>query len=292
MACPICKKNDSHSLSIKDYEYDIYHTEKYLICSFCKLIYRERNISKKQEDIEEKILYSKNNYKPVKGGYIYDFLKEINACYEKKVIFKYVFKNKLDTKATILDIACGKGYLLKQLVKNVNLECFGIDINVTNKKDNVQYIQSSYRNLSTIKNINADTVVINNFIEHVEDLKYIFDIIDLLKKDSNIIIITPNSDSKARLFFKNCWSGYHAPRHKMLFNISNIKMAFNKYNYIETEIYKIYDPFTNIISVVNLYKELKNSYSILIFIKLIFSPIFVFYNMFNKDRIVMVIKKK
>lgn len=292
MACPICKNNNySQSLYIKDYEYNIGHIEKYLICSSCKLIFRERNINEKQVEKEEKKLYSKNIYKPVKGGIIYDSLKKINAFYEKKMISKYIFKDNPKRKINILDIACGKGYLLEQLAKDSNLECFGIDINVNNKKDNVKYIQSSYKNLPVIKNINADTIIINNFIEHVEDVKYIFEIIGLLKKGSNLIIITPDSDSKARNFFKNCWSGYHSPRHKMLFNIDNIKKAFIKNNSIETDTYKIYDPFTSIISILNLYKEFKNKFSKLIFIKLIISPIFVFNSILNKERIVMVINK-
>ena len=288
MVCPICKNNQySQTLFIKDYEYNINSREKYLNCSSCNLIYRDSYIEEKDEEI----LYSKSEYTPVKGGFIYDFLKTINAYYEKKVILKHVFNGKPDKKTTVLDIACGKGYLLRVLKKNTNINCFGIDINTTKNTDGVQYIQSSYKNLRAIKKINADIIIINNFIEHVEDLKHIFDIINSVKKDSIFIIITPNSDSKARVFFKNCWSGYHAPRHKMIFNISNIEQAFNKCKSIDIESHKMHDPFTNIISVINLYKELKNSFSLLIFLKLIISPIFIFTNLMNKNRIVLIIKK-
>ena len=288
MACPICKSNQySETLFIKDYEYNIYSSEKYLNCSSCKLIFRERNI--KEED--EEILYSKSEYTPVKGGIIYDFLKKINAYYERKVIFKNIFKVKSDKEITILDIACGKGYLLRALKKNTNINCFGIDINAIKNTDEVKYIQSTYKNIKLIKKINADIIIINNFIEHVEDLEHIFEIINSAKKDSIFIIITPNSDSKARIFFKNCWSGYHAPRHKMIFNISNIEQAFNKCKSIDLDTHKMHDPFTNIISFINLCKELKNSFSLLRFLKLIISPIFIFTNFMNKNRIIMIIKK-
>ncbi len=289
MGCPNCKSNQySQTLFIKDYEYNIHSYEKYLNCSSCKLIYRERSI----KENEEKILYSKNNYKPVKGGIAYDFLKKINAYYEKKVIFKYIFNGKPNKKKIFLDIACGKGYLLKLLQKNTNINCFGIDINTPIKPDNVKYIQSNYNNLDVIKNINADLILINNFIEHVDELKYIFDIVNSLKKDGILIIITPDSNSKARMFFQNCWSGYHAPRHKMIFNISNINQAFNRCESIDIESYKMNDPFTNLISFINLYKELKNNFSLLIFLKLIISPIFIFANLMNRNRIIMIIKKK
>ena len=181
--------------------------------------------------------------------------------------------------------------MLRELKKNTNINCYGIDINATENIDDVKFIQSSYKNLEAIKKINANIIIINNFIEHVEDLKHIFDIINSVKKDSIFIIITPNSDSKARIFFKNCWSGYHAPRHKMIFNISNIEQAFNKCKSIDIESHKMHDPFTNIISFINLYKELKNSFSLSIFLKLIISPIFIFTNIMNKNRIIMIIKK-
>lgn len=288
MACPICKNNQySQTLFIKDYEYNINSSEKYLNCSSCKLIFRERYIEEKDEEI----LYEKSEYTPVKGGIIYDFLKKINAYYEKKVIFKHIFNGKPDKDITVLDIACGKGYLLRVLKENKNINCFGIDINATKNTDNIKYIQSSYKNLKTIKKIDADIIIINNFIEHVEDLKHIFDIINSLKKDSIFIIITPDSDSKSRIFFKNCWSGYHAPRHKMIFNISNIEQAFSKCKSIDLKSHKIHDPFTNIISFINLYKELKNSFSLLILLKLIISPIFIFTNFMNKNRIIMIMKK-
>ena len=54
MACPICKSNQySETLFIKDYEYNINSSEKYLNCASCKLIYRERYIEEKDEENEE-----------------------------------------------------------------------------------------------------------------------------------------------------------------------------------------------------------------------------------------------
>ena len=77
----------------------------------------------------------------------------------------------------------------------------------------------------------------------------------------------------------------------MIFNISNIEQAFSKCKSIDLKSHKIHDPFTNIISFINLYKELKNSFSLLIFLKLIISPIFIFTNFMNKNRIITIIKK-
>jgi len=43
------------------------------------------------------------------------------------------FKNQ---KKTILDIACGKGFLLEKLSQNIKFKCFGIDLNIKNHTEN------------------------------------------------------------------------------------------------------------------------------------------------------------
>lgn len=288
MGCPICKNNNySHSFYINDYEYNPDEVEEYLTCSSCHCIYRKKEINVERE----KLLYAKNIYKPVKGGNIYDFLKKINAYYEKVKILKYILKGKTNKKISVLDIACGKGYLITQLSKRQDLKCFGIDINVENKKNKIEFIKSSYKDIEVIRSINADTIILNNFIEHVEDLKYLYNIINIMKKDSNMVIITPDTQSNGRYFFKNCWSGYHSPRHKILFNNSNILKAFNIIKGVKLKTYKIYDPFTNLISIINLYKKLRINYSTITMLKLIISPIFIFTDIINKNRIVIIIEK-
>jgi 2-polyprenyl-3-methyl-5-hydroxy-6-metoxy-1,4-benzoquinol methylase len=289
MACPICKNNNyTQPLYIKDYEYNINLTEKYLTCSSCYCIYRERSIIEKKE---EKLLYSKSIYKPLKGGIIYDFLKKINAYYEKTSILKNIIIENKNTRLHVLDIACGKGFLLNQLAKNKQLKCFGIDLNIDNENSNIKFIKTSYDNLHVIKEINADIIIINNFIEHMEDLKPLISIIEEMKKNSNMIIITPNTNSKGKKFFKSCWSGYHSPRHKMVFNENNILKAFTNIKNINFKLHKIYDPFTNIISMMNIYKELKNNFSFKILLKLLISPTLILLDIIDKNRILLVVKK-
>ena len=288
MACPICKNtNINNFFSLKDYEYNINSITEYSICELCAIIYRNTDI--KEED--EKLLYSKKIYKPVKGGLIYDYFKKINAYYEKYNILKYLSKDNPYKIKTILDIACGKGYLLEEFAKNKKNACFGIDINAKNKKSNIEFINSSYKNLNIIQNINADTIIINNFIEHIEDLKDLYKILGIMKKNSNMVIITPDTASKARKIFGNCWSGYHAPRHKILFNKNNILKVFTDIKDINIQIYKLYDPFTNIISLSNLTKELKNKFSLKVLLKLIISPLLLFIDIINKNRILVIITK-
>ena len=258
------------------------------MCRICKSIYRITNL--KEED--EQLLYSKKIYKPAKGGLIYNHLKQMNAYYEKYSILKYILNNKNEKQNTVLDIACGKGYLLETFAKNKKYICYGIDLNIQNDRQNIQFISSSFKNLANIKKINADIIIINNFIEHIEDMQDLFNIIDTMKKDSYMVIITPDTNSKSRFFFGNCWSGYHAPRHKVLFNKKNILELFSNIENINLKTYKIYDPFTNIISLSNLMKEAFNNFHLKVLIRIIIFPITLLLDLVNKNRILLIIKKE
>jgi len=291
MACPICKSTGTHdSILIKDYEYNTKHITQYYVCSNCDGIYRNKILNYNIE----KSLYDKKSYRPVKGGIIYDLLKNINSYYEKIFILKYLKKYKIKNPTKIIDMACGKGYLIDKFAKNLNFKCFGIDINVDteNNTNNINFIQSSYTNLDFIKNIKPNLIIINNFIEHMEDHSFINNILDVMENKSLLIIITPNTNTNGKKYFKDCWSGFHAPRHKVIFNERNIQNILKSKNNYQTEIKFLYDPFTNLISTVNLFKKLKNDLSFITLIKILISPFILFLDLINKNRIMMVIRKK
>ena len=289
MVCQTCKcKYIKSSFLIRDYEYDFNSVAEYSICKKCNLIYRMHNI----KDEEAKVLYSDKIYKPVKGGFIYNYLKKINAYYEKYIILKNILNSKYKEKIIVLDIACGKGYLLEVFAKYKKYICFGVDINSVPDKKNIKFINADFKDLKIIKNINADIIIINNFIEHLEDINDLYKTIEIMKKGSNMIIITPDTDSKARLFFKTCWSGYHSPRHKTLFNNNNILKLFSHVKDVNLNIYKLYDPFTNLISYNNLIKEFRKNFSVKLLLKILVTPILLFMDLLNKNRILLVIEKK
>ena len=289
MVCQTCKcENIKSSFLIRDYEYDFSSVSEYSICKSCNLIYRKHNIN----DEKANLLYSKKVYKPVKGGFLYDNLKKLNAYYEKYHLIRKVFKSKDKKKIVILDIACGKGYLLEAFAKYKKYICFGVDINYIPDRENIKFIKTDFKNLNIIKDINADIIIINNFIEHIEDINDLYKIINIMKQGSNMIIITPDTDSNARLFFGFCWSGYHAPRHKILFNKNNILKTFSHIKEVNLKTSTLYDPFTNLISYSNLIKEFRVNFSIKLLLKIIITPLLLLMDLLNKNRILMIIEKK
>ena len=290
MACPICKKNKKNfSIKVKDYEYDLKLEAIYSQCKSCKSIYR--SYPTKIKSLRKKI-YSKKKYLPLKGNIIYDLLKLIYSNYEVKKIFEVLDKNFFKKKSTIMDIACGKGFLITNLSKNKNFKCFGTDINITTtKKGNVNFIKSSYDNINLINKINPDLIIINNFIEHIENLKNIGKIVHQIKKGSYLIILTSDANSLGRKKFSNYWSGYHSPRHNVIFNSKSIKKIFPKLKKIKFKQIGIYDPFTNVISVSNLIKHTLRNFALADIIKIFYFLIHLFVDINQKNKILMIVKK-
>ena len=289
MACPICKATKKNfSIKVKDYEYDINFTALYSQCRSCESIYRTK--PKKVE--KEKIYYPKNKYLPLKGNIIYDFFKKKYAEYEKRKIFGYLNNFLYKRKITILDIGCGKGYLIKLFSDNKSFNCFGIDPNIiTRKSNNLSFIKASYDNLNLLKKIKPNIIIINNFIEHIENLKIIKKIVYQMRKKCFLIILTPDGDSLARRKFANYWSGYHAPRHNVIFNSKSIKKIFPKSKNIKLKQFRIYDPFTNAISISNLIKQVMHNFVFNDLFKITFFLLHLFADIRQKNRILMIVKK-
>ena len=182
--------------------------------------------------------------------------------------------------------------MIKKLSENFNFKCFGIDLNIPSKKtSSLIFLKSSYNNFGLIKKINPDIIIINNFIEHIEDLKIIKKLINKLKKKISIVILTPDANSSGRIKFSQYWSGYHSPRHKVIFNKKNIKKIIPKNKRLKLIQSKIYDPFTNFISIGNLLKQICKTYLLTDIFKILIFSLYIFIDIKQKNRLLLIIKK-
>ena len=125
----------------------------------------------------------------------------------------------------------------------------------------------------------------------MENLKIISKITQKMKKNSNLIIITPDANSFARKKFSNYWSGYHSPRHKIIFTPKSIKKFFSHNKYVIFKQSKILDPFTNFLSISNFIKEIRLKFHPLHIFKVLNFFLYLFVDIKQKNRILMVGKK-
>ena len=95
----------------------------------------------------------------------------------------------------------------------------------------------------------------------------------------------------ARKKFSNYWSGYHSPRHNVIFNSKSIKKIFPKNKKIKFKQIGIYDPFTNVISLSNLIKQMIHSFVLADMLKITYFLPYLFVDSRRKNKILMIVKK-
>lgn len=135
-----------------------------------------------------------------------------------------------------LDVGGGTGWqlsLLQKLDARVqHTQVVDID---SNAADGAQSLGHEYFN-GRIEEFETDqkydVVLMLNLIEHVDDPIGIMSKIEQLLSPGGVVLIkTPNFDSlDARIFRHRYWSGYHCPRHWVLFTQESIAKAANRAN--------------------------------------------------------------
>jgi 2-polyprenyl-3-methyl-5-hydroxy-6-metoxy-1,4-benzoquinol methylase len=130
-----------------------------------------------------------------------------------------------------LDIGGGTGWqlsLLQQLDERVGTSQV-VDID-SNAEEGAQKLGHNYfhgRIENFVTEEKFDIILMLNLIEHVEDPIGILQQAERLLTPGGIVLLkTPNFDSlDARLFRHAHWSGYHCPRHWVLFNRESFEKA-------------------------------------------------------------------
>lgn len=137
------------------------------------------------------------------------------------------------TNGKILDIGCGTGGTLISLRK-LGWETYGVDIDAKAikiaKTNGVEHAYvGTYQKLASFPDNFFDAVRLYHVIEH---LYHPGDCLRLirkkLKRNGELIIGTPNSDSLVSKIFGKYWYNLDAPRHLVLFNPKNLELAVRK----------------------------------------------------------------
>jgi ubiquinone/menaquinone biosynthesis C-methylase UbiE len=199
---------------------------KYIV----KYFYRS---DKLHENLKNEILlYSEENY----VNY-YKNMPEINGETDnsENCINEIISKIKPNN---IIDIGCGRGYLLEKLRKKNSKYCLtGIEIYLSDKlkerslEYNFSTIQMNIKNISELKKF-YDTVICTHVLEHVLDIKSAYENLKKICKRRLIIIVPKERPYKYTFnghlhFFPYEWSLINTLRPKTKnFQIKNINRDF------------------------------------------------------------------
>jgi len=238
--CKICgKKSFEFLYSLKDK--NIKNPGKFILnkCNNCEILFLNPPPSKKEL---EKVYSKKDYYSLKKINTIEEskktrlriFLYKLYFGKKKNLFLKFLFSPIKFTLRSInisknkryLDIGSGSGQFIYDM-KKLGINILGIEPGdfdkITSKKEKLKIINSNLFE-AKLPSSSADIITINHVLEHLQEpVKTIKEIKRILKKNGELIIGVPNSNSLAYKIFKKNWYQLDVPRH--LFNFSNKNLS-------------------------------------------------------------------
>lgn len=154
-------------------------------------------------------------------------------------------KNKGLLKGNVLDYGCGAGHLLEQMLKQPNVNFYGLDFSADSidetKKRNVG--KSNLQELVLVdilpthfRDEQFDSITLIETIEHLQDEalhETMQELFRILKRKGKIFITTPfNEDLDSHLnFCPFCKSEFHHMQHMQSFNVDNLTALAGKHGF-------------------------------------------------------------
>ena len=195
--------------------------------------------------------YQIDNYDPHSKSL--NTIKRKVYCYAQKLTLRWKYKiiRKYFQDGSLLDVGGGKGEFVEYFRRkgwNVILQD-SIISNTINK--NITFI----RELSDLKtSAKFDVITLWHSLEHIHNIKCLFNSLnDLLKESGILLIAVPNINAPERVFYKENWVAYDAPRHLYHFNLDRLKELLRQNGYSIIQKYSLYQdmPYNVLLSMPN-----------------------------------------
>ena len=228
--CPLCNsKNKKKLYQVFDHEYqtssDFFWQNKCLNCGFVYLSPRPNNRSLS-------IIYP-NSYSNFDITVQDSYTRKVSNFFQSKSIKKSLLKLGFYEKQQfkVIDVGCGDGSFLNRIKESFpNALTYGVEPNskaVNLARKNGHKVFDGYIEDYKDNHNCFDIVFSSHVIEHVHDPKiFLLTLKKLAKKNTYVIVETPNIDCFAHKIFKSDWGGHHAPRHWTIFDKKTlVKMA-------------------------------------------------------------------
>ena len=130
-------------------------------------------------------------------------------------------------------------------------------------QDNISEVANSNidKNFEFVKDLRIlkdeqkfDVITLWHSLEHIHNIKYLFDSLHNLLDDSGMLMIAvPNFNAPERSFYKHNWAPYDAPRHLYHFNLDRLNALCRKNGYDIIQKYSLFQdmPYNVLLSMPN-----------------------------------------
>lgn len=218
--CPSCGSNRNRFwTTASDVEYQTtVDTFDYLMCEDCGCLFI------KNAPIDRlSTIYPKNYYTGGNEGKLFSVLIRLKFLLDK-IFFRSILRDNKQNDIAVLDVGGGSGELLTSIrasdprVKRTVV----VDLGDNGKEAAIAaghiFHHGTFEHFETDERF--DVLFLMNLIEHVADpLAVLVKAKELLRPGGRVVIQTPNwLCLQERLFRRHSWTGYHCPRHWVLWH--------------------------------------------------------------------------
>ena len=210
--CPACGDTAiCNRREVPDHEYGLNFKAVYVVCANCKTVCQYP-----MPNSDQLSSFYPSDYHSMRGG---GLLKQVRHSLRLRRL-EAIAKGR----GAWLDYGCGDGSFLVQAARRIpENEYYGFEISPRRKVfrlagDAVTVVQGALGDLLEVLPP-CRLITMNHVIEHLPDPAEVVSTLTMRLVPGGVFEgQTPNSDSLEHTIFKGNWSGYHAPRHTVVFS--------------------------------------------------------------------------
>lgn len=235
--CPACGSGNSRtSYRVPDHEYHVGSTADYNLCAACGTLFQAP-----MPDGEQLSKFYPAHYHSFGTAGFLAGLKDRARLRRLKSLLK-------SDRALILDYGCGDGRFIKEAARQTDgLVFWGFEI--ASRKEHyvapdgkVRIIRGSFEDL-LCELPSCDLITMNHVIEHLRDpLGVLVALRGKLTEGAIMEGQTPAADSLERQVFQTRWSGFHAPRHTVVFSRRGLKQILANAGFADPQVTAAFNP--------------------------------------------------
>lgn len=237
VSCPACgSPKRERSFHVPDHEYNLRHRTEYALCADCGTL-----VQTPIPDLEQLSAYYPAEYHSFGAGGLLARLKD-RARLRRLKSFAHA------ERAVILDYGCGDGRFIKEAARQTSGWAFwGFEL-AARKEHHVAPDGRVTIIRGTLDDLlgelpPCDLITMNHVIEHLPDPLGVLTALHARTADRGVMEgQTPAADSLERKVFRTRWSGFHAPRHTVVFSRSGLKQVLTKAGFRDPRVTPAFNP--------------------------------------------------